>query len=218
MSTITGLKLAILNKHNLLKNNQYVHRTTIKTKMCLHHTSGRTAQSSIDWWNKEANRVSTAVMIPRNGEIWELFPTKFWAWALGKTKYGTALERESIQFEIANAGGLTKRNGKYYTWYHAEINEEDVVEYKEDHRGYKFYERYTDGQVEAIVFALGYYAELHKIKVDPVKLENFWWGSKEPEAIYAHTTVRKNKSDIHPQPNLIKAIYDHFGCTAAVTE
>lgn len=211
--------MTILNKHALLKDNQFYHVKTNKTAFGLHHTSGGSATSSISWWNQKPDHVCTPIMIPRNGEIWELFSTHFWAYALGRTSYGVRLEKRSIQFEIANWGGLIKgKDGRFYTWSGKVLPASKVIKYKKKHRGFLYFEKYTDKQVKAVVFALDHYAKMHNIKIKPEDLFQFWHKGKKPYGIYSHTTVRGDKSDIHPQPNLIKAIYDHFGCTGKITE
>lgn len=219
-STIKKVNAVILKKWSLLKSNQYYKTVYKKRRFMLHHTSGGTATSSIAWWNQKPDHIATAIMIPRNGQIWELFNPKYWAYALGKTNWGSKLEKECIQIEVANWGGLTKVGSKYYSWSGKLVPSSKVITYKSKHRGYKHFERYTDKQVEAIVATLAHYAKKFNIVINPKKLEKFWWGKKSivGMAVLAHTSVRGDKSDIHPQPNLIKAIYDHFGCTAKVTE
>lgn len=205
----------ILNKHHLLHDNQYYHTITEKKRIVLHHTSGRSAQSSIDWWNMKPDHISTPYIIPRNGEIWELFNPQYWAYALGINS--SWHEKKSIHIELANSGGLNLINGKYYTWYGEEIPKENVITYKQKHRGFYYYERYTDKQICALIDLIDYLSEKFDIEIEDVK--TFWWYDyKSKKSLISHTTLRKDKSDIHPQPNLIKAIYDYAGCTAPVTE
>jgi N-acetyl-anhydromuramyl-L-alanine amidase AmpD len=205
----------ILNKHHLLLDNQYYHRKTRKTRIALHHDSGRTAQKSIDWWNLKPDHVSTPYIIPRNGEIWELFNPIFWAYALGINSMWA--ERKTIHIEIASGGGLNKINGKFYTWFGKEVPKSKVVTYKEKHRGYYHFEKYTDAQVDAVIFLIDFLSKKFDIEINDV--EKFWWFDKDSnKSLISHTTVRKDKSDIHPQPNLIKAIYNYAGCTAPITE
>ena len=205
----------ILNKHHLLDDNQFYHSKTEKKRIILHHTSGRTAQSSIDWWNLKPDHVSTPYIIPRNGEIWELFNPEYWAYALGiNSSYH---EKKSIQIEIANAGGLNKIGDKFYTWYGVEIPFDSVVTYKNEHRGFFHYEKYTDKQVKAVVDLIDYLSSKFNIEIKDV--EKFWWYNYQSQkTLISHTTLRKDKSDIHPQPNLIKSIYDYAGCNAEITE
>lgn len=205
----------ILNMKYLLNNNQYIAIKSKKERIVLHHTAGGSAQSSIDWWNKHSDRVSTPFIIPRSGEIWQLFDESYWAYALGINS--SKAEKKSIHIELANAGGLTKINGEYHTYFGKKIDQENVVTYKQKHRGKFSYERYTDAQVEAVVYLIDYLSQRFDLELGDV--EKFWWYDYDSQkALISHTTLRKDKSDIHPQPNLIKAIYDLAGCDAPITE
>lgn len=205
----------ILNKHHLLDDGQYYHYKTDKTRICLHHTSGESAQSSITWWNLKPDHVSVPYIIPRNGEIWELFNPEYWAYALGINS--SAAEKKTIHIEISNSGGLNKIGNKFYTTYGKEVPKDNVVTYKQKHRGFIYFEKYTDAQVEAVIYLIDFLSEKFNIKIADVK--KFWWFDKNSsKKLISHTTLRKDKSDIHPQPNLIKAIYDYANCNAEITE
>lgn len=205
----------IQKRHDLLDDNQYYHSTQKKKRIVLHHTAGGTAISSINWWDRYRDHVCTPYIIDRDGTIYEVFPPQYWAYALGINS--SWAEKKSIHIEICNYGWLNKINGQYYTGYGTPISEDKVVEYNEKHRGHLYYEKYTDAQVESVMYLINYLSEKFNIEIKDV--EKFWWYNKQSKkTLISHTTVRKDKSDIHPQPNLIQAIYNYAGCTAPITE
>ena len=204
-----------INKSNLLHDNQYYHKANNKKRIILHHTAGGSAESSINWWNKHRDHVCTPYLIKRDGTILELFNPEYWAYALGINS--SWAEKKSVQIEICSYGWLNKIDGKFYNGYGKKIAADKVQTYTAEHRGHIYYEKYTDAQVASIIYLIDYLANKFNISVGDV--EKFWYYNKDSnKTLISHTTVRKDKSDIHPQHNLIKGIYDYAGCNAEVTE
>lgn len=202
-----------------LKSGQYYPDAFKKERIILHHTAGGTAKSSIDWWNKTSERVGTAYVIDRDGTIYEAFNPKYWAYALGINS--AAAERKSIQIELANRGWLSKKGSKFY--YEAGGKYYEVTTpvqiYKQPHRGHLYFEAYTDAQISALIFLIDKLNKEFNLGIKGSNIEKFWYNApSSAKKIISHTTVRKDKSDIHPQPNLIKALYDYVGGTWPVTE
>ena len=204
-------------KSDLLNSDQYYHQRTDKSRIILHHTAGGTAESSIRWWNTNPDHVCTPYLIKRDGTILEVFNPEYWAYALGLGSRSE--EKKSIQIEICNYGGLIKQNGELFR----EVNNKlykfngEFVEYSELHRGFLYFEKYTDQQINSVVQLIRYLSDRFEIEINDV--EKFWWYDRSSEkTLISHTTLRRGKSDIHPQPNLIKAIYDYANCDAPITE
>lgn len=207
----------IKKSYELLDDNQYYHSAQNKKRIVLHHTAGGSAKSSINWWNKYKDHVCTPYIIDRDGTIYELFQPEYWAYALGINS--SWAEKKSIQIEICNFGWLVEHNGQIFRQAGSQLYpfEGEYVKYQDKHRGHLYYEKYTDAQIESVIYLIDYLSKRFGIKIDDV--EKFWWFDKDTEkTLISHTTVRKDKSDIHPQPNLIKAIYNYAGCTAKITE
>lgn len=201
-----------------LNANQYYSVAQKKTQICLHHTAGGSASSSASWWDSKPDHVSTPYLIDRDGTIYELYNPSFWAYSLGLTN-GTAIEKRTIPIEICSYGGLIKKSGKYYRQNGSaltEIPKSEVIEYKEPHRGFIAFERYTDAQVQSTINLVKWLAESFGISVKDIA--NFWYFGAKSKGLVSHTTLRKDKSDIHPQPNLIKGLYDLFGVNVPVIE
>lgn len=207
----------IIKAYGLLDDNQYYHTTCNKTRIVLHHTAGGSAESSIDWWNKYRDHICTPYIIDRNGRILELFPPEYWAYALGINS--SWAEKKSIHIELCNYGWLVLHNDKLFRQIGNKLYPFDGehVQYNQKHRGYLYFEKYTSEQISSLMYLLEYLSKRFNIKVNDV--EKFWWYDKNTsKSLISHTTVRKDKSDIHPQPDLIKAIYDFAGCDAPITE
>lgn len=208
----------IVNAHGLLNDNQFYSEKTNKKRIIIHHTAGGSAKSSINWWNQKPDRVGTPYLIDRDGTIYEVFNPEFWAYGLGINN--SKFEKESIQIELCNWGWLQQMNGKFYTATPTpkELSKESVVSYKEKHRGFFNFEKYTPQQIESLIWLIDDLNKRFKIGVNN-DVEKFWhYDINSSKKIISHTTVRKDKSDIHPQFELIKAIYDYVGCKAKITE
>jgi hypothetical protein len=196
--------------------DQYVATRTRKSQIVLHHTvSGAGVKGDVNHWASSKARVATSVIIDREGVIHQCFSTRYWAHHLGvKTGFireqGTAksnleLNQASIGIELDSYGGLVKKGQKFYTVYGNEIAKSKVVEYKEEFRGYKYYEKYTDKQLKTMKDLIEYLCDKYSIPSD-FKLESFNV-SKDAlngvPGIYSHTSYRSDKSDVHPQEELI---------------
>lgn len=198
----------IINCHHWLDDNQYYHEVTKKEQVCWHHSAGGSAKSSVDWWNVNPDRIATPYFIDRNGDIIEVFDDKYWAYALG-IKGGTAIEKKTIQIEMASFGWLTEKNGKYFGMGNKEIAKENVQLYPKGWRGAKDYEKYTPQQIDSLIYLTKHLVKKHKLKIKAEK--DFWLFGAKATGLYSHTTFRKDKSDFHPQPELVEAVYKNFG-------
>lgn len=199
-----------------LPKNQYVDEVQPKRIVILHHTAGGSAKSSIDWWKQTPERVATTVVIDRDGTVYRAFPYDRWASALGIKQsvfnnYGIPninqrLDQISIQIELANWGGLTQKDGKFYNFANKEITA--VTKYDKPFRGYQYYESYTKEQIAAVASLLVSFNADYGIKLD--YNPEMWEVSKKALVgtwgIWSHVSYRNDKSDCHPQPELIEML------------
>lgn len=217
MEKFKGKKINIIDWHHKLNDNQFYKAKYPKSRAILHHTAGGSAQSSVDWWNKKPDHVATPYIIGRDGSIYETFNPECWAYALGLNS--SSAEKKSVQIEICNYGWCIKRGGKFYTGYGKEMPADKVVTYKEKHRGHYYYEKYTNEQIKSTVDLLEYIAWRFRFEITPEDVKQFWWYDRNSKSsLLSHTSLRRDKSDIHPQPELVKAIYDRFGYKGIITE
>lgn len=206
--------------HPLL-TNQFFNEKAYKKYIFLHHTAGASAQSAIEWWNSKPDRIATPFIIERDGAIYQNFDPALWSYALG-VKGGTFIEKAAIHIEIVSYGGLVKEGDEFFTstpHSKTHINPAEVVPMIPSYRGFNYFQDYTDAQVASVLALVPYLLNLFpSIKVQP-SIKDFWllrdlMDSKGimslPSGIWSHTTVRRDKSDIIPQQNLIEGLYGLF--------
>lgn len=185
-----------------LNKDQYYSTKHKKTHIFLHHTAGGSVASAMASWNSTKERVATAYIIERNGEVYEAFNPDYWAYSLGVTG-ATALEKATIGIELVAFGPLTRVAGKFFTWTNREIPKNEVAEFDPPYRGSRYYHDYTISQMSSLCQLLKMLNEKYKIPLDNLKegsskyVDYRDW-KKLPSGVWSHTTVRKDKSDILP--------------------
>jgi hypothetical protein len=211
-----------------LPETQYLREPSSKNQIYLHHTaSSPNPYGVLEDWALTPPRIGTAFIIGgkpdrrnlwKDGDIVQAFSSKFWAWHLGLTnnhlraggpraKTNTELNKNSIGIEICNWGQLTLRNGKFINYVGREVNESEVIELS--YRGHRYFQRYTEAQIEATYHLLKYLGQTWNI---PLKYKGDRIFNICPEAlqgesgVWTHTSVRPDKVDCFPQPELIQML------------
>lgn len=199
-------------------DNQYIKEQTDKKQIVLHHTvSGQGVEGDITWWRKTAERIGTAIIIGWDGRIHQCFSSKYWAYHLGAGNKN--LDMQSIGIEIDAWGGLVRYNRLWYPakW---DVNikkfvantaakpVQNVQVYEQGYRGFYGFEKYTDAQIESVRQLLVYWGERYKI---PLKYNEDMWDYSQramngQAGVWTHTSFRTDKSDCHPQPELIQML------------
>lgn len=152
-------------KDIFLDSSEYFPVDFKKTTIYLHHTCG---SHRPDWvvqgWDKDhnqdgsTNRVATSFVIggksTRDGDTsWDgvivrCFPESQWAWHLGAKNTNGMFDKISIGIEICNYGFLTRsKSGQFMTYVNTPVPDDQVVELPRPFRGYKYYHKYTDNQI-----------------------------------------------------------------------
>jgi N-acetyl-anhydromuramyl-L-alanine amidase AmpD len=207
-------------------SNQYISEEHPKVQIYLHHTAGSADPFAVfKGWESNQEKIATCVTVggkPNktktwvDGEVVQGFSSKFWAYHLGlkestfqkfKVPY-KSLDKISIGIEVCNFGGLTYREGRYYTYVNSVIPEEDVIELEKPFRGYKYVHAYTDAQIAAIKDLLILWRDKYKI---PLKYNEDIWdvtprALKGEPGVFTHNSVRYDKIDVTPQPKLIEML------------
>lgn len=224
--------MSVLEKINFipLQENQYYNELAKKTQIYIHHTaSSPDPHGVLRWWNSTPERIATAFIIGgtpssrsnwHDGEILQVFNSSKWAFHLGlsrkhlrqggsKARTNTELNKNSIGIEICNWGGLTKTSRGFITYAKTIVSESDVLELSEPYRGYKYYQKYTDAQLESVRELLRLlcdkwnipkeYKGIEMFDISPAALQG------EP-GIWTHTSVRPDKSDCFPQSELTEML------------
>lgn len=204
-----------INDSLMLAPNNYVPVKHEKKGIFLHHTVSLNARGSIEWWRKTPERVGTAFVIDKDGTIFRAFPEECWANHLGikgdKEKYW---DIHGIGIELVSAGPIHPVMGEmrfYPLWpnqsMYKVIDSEKVAKLPKPYRGYSHFEKYTLYQLAALQDLLAWLISEYNIKVQK-SLNNFWEFNPEVQinrlpGIWSHSTVRQDKSDIWPDPNLL---------------
>ena len=118
------------------------------------------------------------------------------------------LNQASIGIELDNWGGLNLKDGKWYTWTGKLIPNNQVQEYPDGFRGHVAFEKYPKAQLAAMAKLLKFWHDRYGI---PLKYNKDMWDiSKDALAgkpgIYTHVSYRPDKSDTHPDPELINTL------------
>ena len=200
-----------------LKDNQYFAESSPKTQIYLHHTAGNgNAEGVSRYWNGNDSRIATAFIIGENGTIVQCFSSKHWAWHLGidtedfarnGAKYSN-LNKLSVGIEVCNWGYLKKKGDKYYNYAGGVVNPSFVTELDQPYKGYKYWYKYSDAQIESLRQLVVYLCETYDIPKD--YRSEIWAIDKEAfkgsKGIFTHNSVRKDKSDMYPCPRVIEML------------
>ena len=188
-------------------DNQFYKEVHTKNQVVIHHTvSGANPTNVINAWTTNAERVATAFVIGGDGTIAQAFSSKYWAHHLGlKKANNTILNQQSIGIEVCNWGGITEKEGKFYTAYNKEIAKELLIDYGKTWRGYRYFHKYTAAQIESLRQLLVYLCDTYKISKE--YHPKIWDIDNEAltgkNGVFTHVSYRADKSDMHPQPELI---------------
>ena len=221
-------------KMDRLNSREYFREQYPKKQIYIHHTvSHPSPVNDVNTWRRLPYRIGTCVLIagkpyPRenyyeDGDIYQTFSSRYWAYHLAshgranqipakyKTRANTRmLEKHAIGIEICNAGWLTWENGKFYSTFRTVIPEDEVIEYVDKYREQRFFHKYTDAQIESLRQLLDFFCERYDI---PRDYQADMWDISENAlsgcpGIFTHTSVRSDKTDCHPQPELVKMLME----------
>jgi N-acetyl-anhydromuramyl-L-alanine amidase AmpD len=209
-----------------LAETQYFKQEVTKKQIVLHHTAGNSSGvATINNWNTDnRGRIATCVTIsgPGNktsldGEICQAFSSKHWAYHLGvkqevfrafKVPY-VELDKHSIGIEICNWGQLESRNGKFYNYVDREVAADQVTELPLAYKGYRYFHKYSDAQIQSVKDLLLYWKNIYKIDLTYDYNQMFTVNAKAlkgENGLYSHNSYRKDKIDIYPCPRMIEML------------
>jgi len=202
-------------------DDQYYKKQTNKKQIVLHHTvSGQGVNGDINWWRQTSARVATHMIVDWEGKIYQCYSSKYWGYHLGvKASNNAALNKASIGVEIDSWGGLVRHNRQWYpAKWDKDLNKnvantkiapiQNIQTYPKGFRGFYAFEKYTNKQLEAVRQLLVYWNSRYKI---PIKYnENMWDVNQDAlkgkGGVWTHVSYRDDKSDCHPQSELINML------------
>jgi len=207
----------------MLPDNEYVKQETKKEVIYLHHTAGG---SRADWtiksWDRDGKsnkpyRIATSYVMGRrassngddafDGKTFRCFDDKYWAYHLGIKGSKGKYDKKSIGIEVCNYGYCRVVDGKFINYVNREVPANEVVDLGKEFRGYRYWERYTDEQIESLRKLLLYLIDKHDIDFER-GIYDWDWFEYAPDkmnesGIKTHTQSRKDKTDMFPQQELI---------------
>jgi hypothetical protein len=197
----------------------------------LHHTAGSENPFAVvnQWNNDSRGKIGTEFLIGgqsvRNGNtkydgvILKCMPDGGYAWHLGENG-SQYMHVNSVGVEVCSFGPLTPTlNGGYKTYNGTLVHHSQVCDLGFKFRGYQFYHKYSDAQIESLMELILFIRERDGIDIKKGLIE--WLAVKTPgeafdfnkdawsgkvKGMLTHTSTRKDKSDMSPQPNLIKML------------
>jgi hypothetical protein len=203
-----------------------------KTQIYLHHTAGGANPFGVvtDWSGRQkAGKygVATSFVIGgkpnsnsnnwNDGDIIQCFPEDRLAYHLGMSNAHFSsqslpykdLQTNSIGIEICNFGQLTlASDGTYRTYVNSKIPADEVVKLSVPYRGFIYYHKYTDAQIEAVRKLLEYLTD--KYKIPKTFIGTMFEINRDAlsgkAGIWSHTSVRPDKVDVSPQPKIISML------------
>jgi N-acetyl-anhydromuramyl-L-alanine amidase AmpD len=200
-----------------LNASQFFQEEFTKDQIYIHHTAGNgNAVAVAKSWNSNPERIATAFVIGEDGTIVQCFSSKHWAYHLGlKNSHFSAhgvpfkqLDKISIGIEVCNWGPITEKDGKFYNYVGRPMKSEEIVKLDTKFRGHQYWHKYHPAQIESLRKLLVYLCETYNIPMD--YNEDMWDISKDAlrgvRGVYTHVSVRPDKSDMYPCPNLIKML------------
>ena len=192
----------------------------------LHHTAGwHNPYNQVQIWDLDTRgQIGTEFVIGgqsikgnnfnSDGVIVQAFPHKSWAWHLGIGR--TDIHKNSVGIELCNFGWVV--DGK--TWESSHVDESQIVELKERFRGYKYWHRYTNKQINTLKDLLLFIANRDNINLreglptwirsSGAKAFEYSHGARRGlvRGLLSHSNVRKDKFDIFPQPEIMDMLMD----------
>ena len=202
-----------INTDCQMPDNQYIKRISEKSQIFLHFTAGGpSAKNTIDYWDLGEVQVATTYVIDGSTGIpFQAFHPDYWAYHLGIKGTNGKLDKASIGIEICSYGPLVKKGNEFFAWPNnyssTKVKPENVITLEKPFRGSLYYQKFTDKQMENLEKLLVFLINKYGIKIQ----ENFneEWLEYNQElinkclpGIWSHSNVRKDKSDIYPDPRM----------------
>lgn len=221
----------LIIKKSYLDKDEYYDATHPKEWLILHHTAGAHNPFNVvkDWNSDTRGRIGTQFIIggkgldgesSNDGVVVECMPDKSWAYHIGNNG-NSLLHPRSIGIEICNWGYVTKRaDGEFIAYTGKVVPKDQVVDLGFKFRGYQYYHRYTDKQLEVLVKLIKEIAKRNpgiNLKSGIQQWVNTQSANDAFEykddaftgkikGVLTHTHIRKDKTDCYPDPRLIQLL------------
>lgn len=202
-----------LVKQKPLSKGQWISEKVDKKQIVLHHSVSSSSDSIVNGWNANKDRVGTSYSIDKDGTINQHFPDDEWAYHLYVNAAGNRVDRkykrrdeilnkESIGIELVSLGGLTYKNGEWYSVYNKVVPIKDVYVLEEKYRGFKAFEKYTDEQIVSLKKLILQLSTKYNIPITKFTFNLSNEALSSVPGLYTHVNYRSDKSDLFDYPPL----------------
>lgn len=165
-STAFPFPLAILKPQGV--TDFFYPEETHKSAITLHFTVGFLT-GDIGTLIDQGSHVSVPFVIGRNGTVYQLFNSKYWAYHLGRGTLGgnTAGSRRTIGIELSNIGPLSRHDGELRNIYgskYCTVAEKDFyTKMNSSYRKYSYFASFTEEQYDSLSKLITYLCSKHNI-------------------------------------------------------
>lgn len=215
---------------------QYVDAKVKQKGITLHHTvSAGSPYPVVDGWNRD-NRgaVGTHFVIGGigldgstgfDGVVMQCAAIEDWVYHMLTTRMGrsnnhnTTVNMLYVGIEICSFGCLQEKGGKFYTMdgTNREVPESMVEEIRPDWRTYKYWHRYSDKQVEAVVKVIKGLDKLLGLGLASSKYDKLdtlfdlsWDALNFRRVLTTHASFEADKFDAYPCERLIRRLKEEY--------
>lgn len=148
-------------------DNTYYYRSRVdKLQIVLHYTLGY-LKGDIATLTQTDYHVSVPFVVGRNGQIYNLFYSGYWAYHLGPGAIGgnKTQSKKSIGIEISNIGGLKKNANNMENYYRDVYCDKSNLDAYTHHpfKRFDYYATFTDSQYNSLVTLLRYLTAQYQI-------------------------------------------------------
>ena len=217
-----GISHGIEINNHMLPKGEYLPGPTQKEWLFIHHTAGwHNPYRTVDHWSGDnRGRIATEFVMggpsihnndfQYDGDIVRCLPDGAYAWHLGRNGLHE-MHTNSVGIEVCNFGYL--KDGRTYAG--STVHENHIVELDKKFKGYKFWHKYSDAQIESLRKLILFIADRDNIDVrkglpELIKqkgAEAFEWNEDayygRIKGLWSHSNTNKGKSDMFPQENLL---------------
>ena len=185
----------------------FYHSQTEKKQIVLHYTMGY-LKGDIAILTTPDNHISVPFLIGRNGTIYNLFFSGYWAYHLGRGALGgnTTRSKATIGIEMSNIGPLIRHEDRLATYYsESDIYctlEDNALYQEKSYRRFQYYATFTDAQYTSLIKLLRYLTARYNIRREILAVPQRLQAFHEIVAfngIVSHANYRSHgKEDIGP--------------------
>lgn len=187
----------------VLPATQFYQEERPKNQIVIHHTVGGSARSTFNWWLQDPGRIGTAFIIDRDGSVFQVFESRFWAHHLGLTSAdNTKLNKTSIGIELASEGPLEKKDGVFYAYDGLrKYPGGNIVRFEPPFRGREYMDAYDMKQILSCFELVELLCRQFGIKKEILPAARRFQALEENKSfqgVIGHCDVRPDKTDPHP--------------------